>query len=111
MGLPFSVYGAFPLQYTSVAVSYTIASEEDAPYHGKSLTLKQGDALFLYTDGVTEAVNTDDALFGEEKLKNALNAERAETAGEICARAGAELSAYAQNSKKQTYGYSKKNIF
>ena len=43
--------------------------------------------------GVTE----DDALFGEEKLKNALNAERAETAGEICARAVAELSAYAQN--------------
>ena len=80
-----------------MAVSYTVASEEDAPYHGKSLTLKQGDALFLYTDGVTEAVNTDDALFGEEKLKNALNAERAETAGEICARAGAELSAYAQN--------------
>ncbi len=83
--------------YLPGRADFVVASEEDAPYHSKSLTLKQGDALFLYTDGVTEAVNTDDALFGEEKLKNALNAERAETAGEICARAVAELSSYAQN--------------
>ena len=32
-----------------------------------------GDQLYLYTDGVTEATNQDDELFGEDRLIAALN--------------------------------------
>ncbi len=38
----------------------------DFPYQGESMQVERNDALFLYTDGVTEAENRDNALFGDE---------------------------------------------
>lgn len=35
-----------------------------------SMELQPGDTLVLYTDGVTEALNVDGSLFGEERLLN-----------------------------------------
>ncbi|SFD05427.1 SpoIIE family protein phosphatase [Butyrivibrio sp. YAB3001] len=35
-----------------------------------------GDTLFVYTDGVPEATNKDDELFGKERLVKALNREK-----------------------------------
>lgn len=49
---------------------------EDVPYQEQSLMLEKGDVIYLYTDGVTEALNAGDELFGEERLANALNAHR-----------------------------------
>ena len=37
------------------------------------LKLNPGDTLFIYTDGVIEANNKDDELFGENGLIDALN--------------------------------------
>jgi sigma-B regulation protein RsbU (phosphoserine phosphatase) len=34
----------------------------------KTIDIDQGDLLVLYTDGVTEAVNKQEAQFGEEHL-------------------------------------------
>ena len=41
-------------------------------YHESTLTLEKGDALVMYTDGVTEAMNIDYKQFGEERLKDTL---------------------------------------
>jgi sigma-B regulation protein RsbU (phosphoserine phosphatase) len=41
---------------------------EDSAYHSKRVTLQTGDSLFLYTDGVTEAMNEHEVLFSEERL-------------------------------------------
>ena len=41
--------------------------------------LYPGDRLFVYTDGVTEATNSQNELFGEERLVNALNREEVDT--------------------------------
>ena len=42
---------------------------EGLTYHQAALTLASGDMVFLYTDGVTEAVNEAAELYGEERLK------------------------------------------
>lgn len=40
----------------------------DACYHEKELKMSPGDNLFLYTDGVTEAMNTKHELYSEQRL-------------------------------------------
>ena len=40
----------------------------DAPYETERINLESGDALMLYTDGITEAMNAAEELFGEERL-------------------------------------------
>lgn len=50
-------------------------------YTEKILKLKADDTLFLYTDGVTEAKNSDNQLFGDTRLKQILS-ERLNQSGE-----------------------------
>jgi sigma-B regulation protein RsbU (phosphoserine phosphatase) len=40
----------------------------DAGFHEKELVLTPGDSLFLYTDGVTEAMNRNKELYGNTRL-------------------------------------------
>jgi sigma-B regulation protein RsbU (phosphoserine phosphatase) len=42
------------------------------PYHTKKTTLKPGDSLILYTDGVTEAMNREEEFFSDERLAGLL---------------------------------------
>ena len=44
-----------------------------AVYSQYEFTLPKGGTLFLYTDGVTEATNGEDVMFGEERVVEALN--------------------------------------
>ena len=46
---------------------------EDMPYKDQSIMLESGDVIYLYTDGMTEALNNKDELFGEERLEEILN--------------------------------------
>ncbi|MBR6020273.1 MAG: SpoIIE family protein phosphatase [Lachnospiraceae bacterium] len=52
----------------------TFAAMEGVPYREQSLELQPGDLLFLYTDGVTEATDADEQLFGNDRLLSVLSA-------------------------------------
>jgi len=41
-------------------------------YETADFTLEPGEALYLFTDGITEAMDIEDALFGKERLEAAL---------------------------------------
>ena len=45
---------------------------EDAVYEQASLAIKPGDMLVAFTDGISEAMNTDEEEWGEERLIDAL---------------------------------------
>ncbi len=45
-----------------------IGVKEDFPYEQESLNLEIGDVLLLYTDGLIEAENEQNELFGEDRL-------------------------------------------
>jgi sigma-B regulation protein RsbU (phosphoserine phosphatase) len=46
-----------------------------AKYTNHEITLKKGDSIFVYTDGVAEATSENQELFGTERMINALNAD------------------------------------
>jgi phosphoserine phosphatase RsbU/P len=54
--------------YLAVKSGFVLGPMEDMNYETERLTLQPGDALFLYTDGVTEATNFADKLYGEPQL-------------------------------------------
>jgi serine phosphatase RsbU (regulator of sigma subunit) len=64
----------------------------DATYTLNELMLEPGDILFLYTDGVTEAVRSDGSLTGIEPMLDRLPALTALPAPEIAAALEAHLA-------------------
>lgn len=50
-----------------------MACMENIEYDEHEIYLEPGDKIFLYTDGVVEATNTRNVLYGESRLKDFLN--------------------------------------
>ena len=50
---------------------------EDYPYVKQKIQLEAGDALFLYTDGLSEAMNPKGDIYGKEAILRALNENKA----------------------------------
>ncbi len=46
------------------------------PYEVETITLQSGDALIMYTDGVSEAMNTKEEEFGEPRIEQAIRTRR-----------------------------------
>ena len=49
----------------------------DVPYQAGAVTVIEGDIIFLYTDGLSEAMRSDEEMFGEERIMRYLTANRA----------------------------------
>lgn len=45
---------------------------KEAPYLTETMELRIGESLYIYSDGVTEAMNINKELFGEKRLETAL---------------------------------------
>ncbi len=64
------------------------------PYEVETTVLESGDMLLLFTDGVTEAMNTHREEFGEERLVEILKAHCDKPASELIAQIIAETSRF-----------------
>lgn len=60
-----------------------VGIEEEIAYEQKTLHLRPGDMLYLYTDGITEAFNPEGEVFGEERLAGLLRAQPADVALDV----------------------------
>jgi serine phosphatase RsbU (regulator of sigma subunit) len=69
-------------------------------YRIEERRLAPGDALFLFTDGVTEALNGAGEEFGAERLEAALAGMRGLGAHELVAKALAEIEAFVAGAKQ-----------
>ena len=52
-----------------------IGAMDDSSYSGYTLQLEPGDKVFVYTDGVPEATDRNGAMFGTDRVLEALNKE------------------------------------
>ena len=60
-------------KYLECESNIVLGAFEDFDFKIHKIQLNKGDTLFLYTDGVTEAVNNEEIMYGEEKLLNKVN--------------------------------------
>ena len=60
-------------EYLRTRGGFVLAGMEGVRYRANELTLGAGDRLFLYTDGVPEATNMDNQLYGEDRLLAFMN--------------------------------------
>ena len=49
---------------------------EDYPYKAEAYRMSPGETLFVFTDGVTEAMNAAEELYGRQRLFSALKSVR-----------------------------------
>ena len=62
---------------------FVIGGMEGVRYKEYEIQLTPGSKLFVYTDGVAEATNAENELFGTERMINALNRDTAATPEQI----------------------------
>lgn len=61
------------LEQLPLSDNFIVGIFDDFEFKSSTVTLDQGDALIMYTDGVTEAFNINEELFGEQRLENLLH--------------------------------------
>ncbi len=59
--------------YEKQRAGFVLAGMEGLKYRKTEIQLSPGDQIYLYTDGVTEATDKDDGLYGEDRLVDFLN--------------------------------------
>ena len=60
-------------EYLKTRAGFVLAGMDGIRYRAGEITLTEGDRLFLYTDGVTEATDINNQLYGETRLLEFMN--------------------------------------
>ena len=71
-------------EYLKSRAGFVLAGMEGVRYRRNELDLAPGDAIYLYTDGVTEATDLNNELYGEERLYNVLATNKDADTKTIC---------------------------
>ncbi len=78
--------------YLKSKPSFVIAGMEGMKYRRNEFFLSPGDEIYLYTDGVTEATDSENRLYGEERLVRFLNTLHGLSGEEICHAVKADVA-------------------
>lgn len=78
--------------YLKSKPSFVIAGMEGMKYRRNEFFLSPGDEIYLYTDGVTEATDSENRLYGEERLVMFLNTLHGLSGEEICHAVKADVA-------------------
>ena len=81
--------------YHKTRAGLVLAGMEGIRYRRFELQLEPGDTIYLYTDGVTEATNVEEKLYGDARLLALLNRMQGGSAREICEAVKADVDAFA----------------
>lgn len=60
-------------EYLKTKVGFVLAGFDMFSYQSADLKLEKGDQILLYTDGITEAHNINNELYGDDRLLDLLN--------------------------------------
>lgn len=76
---------------------FVVGPMEDMKYSSGTYSLENGDTLFLYTDGVVEAENSNGELYGEALMLSLLSSLAGKQCGEIISAMRQSVRGFAGN--------------
>jgi sigma-B regulation protein RsbU (phosphoserine phosphatase) len=74
--------------------SLAVAAMDGIKFEQHDFHLDPGDMLYVYTDGVTEAANRSNELFGEERLRDTLNRTGGDAPGKVLGDVSAAIDSF-----------------
>jgi sigma-B regulation protein RsbU (phosphoserine phosphatase) len=77
-----------------------LAGMDDTRYHSRLTRLESSDILFLYTDGIVEAENSEGEFYGKDRLKAFLDANSSLPPREMIDRFRDDIAAFAGNAEQ-----------
>ena len=80
--------------------SFVLGGMENMAYSETGLRLKNGDKIFLYTDGVTEAVTKDNESFGNDRLLECLKDCAEEGPGKTLEKVKSSLNGFVRDNEQ-----------
>jgi serine phosphatase RsbU (regulator of sigma subunit) len=87
-------------EYYKTKRSFVLAGLENTAYEESRIDLAPNDILYLYTDGVTEADNESQELYGDLRLREALNENKHMGVEELCAEIRQSVAAFANSARQ-----------
>ena len=81
--------------YIKMKTNIVLGFFEGINYKEEQLQLKPGDAMFLYTDGVTESQTAEGELYGESRLRALLSGHRDSGSAELVSLVNEDTRAFA----------------
>jgi len=81
-------------EYLKCRAGFVLAGMEGIKYKEQEFQLEPGDMIFLYTDGVTEATNRREELYGEDRLLNIIKSTEYESIKELCESVKADVDKF-----------------
>lgn len=86
--------GTGDFEYLRSKPGFVLAGMEDMKYKQTQMTLNEGDVLFLYTDGVTEAMDKQHHLYGDDRLKQLMNQKVGWNFGDILTTVKSDIDTF-----------------
>lgn len=93
--MPFICRAGGDYEAHKIKAGFVLAGMEGIRYRAGSTTLAPGDRIFQYTDGVTEATNANNELYGMERLEKVLNSNRDKTPSQLLPAVKADIDLFA----------------
>ena len=82
-------------EYLRTRPNFILAGMEGIKYKKHEMQLFPGDQIYLYTDGVTEAQDVNNQLYGEARLLDVLNNNRTSDVTSLCKAVHADVDVFA----------------
>lgn len=84
-------------EYLKSRAGFVLAGMDGVCYRENELMLADGDRIFLYTDGVTEATDENQEFYGEQRLENYMNENKEAQADSLLHGLKQDIDAFVGN--------------
>lgn len=87
-------------EYIKLKTNFVFAGMNGIKYKSEEFKMEHGDKIFLYTDGVTEAINVNKEQFGEERLLNSIKSHCNDKMNDLCHNVKSDLDIFVDGNEQ-----------